>query len=203
MIVETTISGETFTHKVLWKCCLQQMKTAKRRKKGSLFFHLSAMLLAYLTYEAYINFLGDRIAPDVWAKEKDFFTKKPYRGLEGKLRFLVEKIPISGIKKGERPFQTITKLKRLRDFLSHGMVDKFEEVIIHHRAKEPPLFGRYGKIDKLVTAESAERAVSDVREFIEFLHREAMNKTRDIWFGYGPLNGIRRHSSSDSRLKRT
>ena len=48
---------------------------------------MSSMLLAYLTYEAYINFLGDRFASDVWKNEKAFFAKKPYYGLEGKLSY--------------------------------------------------------------------------------------------------------------------
>ena len=54
-----------------------------------MYFHISAMLLAYLTYEAYINFLGDRFASETWRDEKEFFSKKPYQGLEGKLKFLV------------------------------------------------------------------------------------------------------------------
>ena len=202
MKIETTITGEIFTHKILWECCLRQMETAKRRKKGSKYFHISAMLLAYLTYEAYINFLGDRFAPEIWAKERDFFTSKKYQGLEGKLKFLIEKIPITGIKKGQRPYQTIKKLKSLRDFLNHGKVDKYEKIIVHHRDKEPPLFGSYGKLDILVSPKLAEIAISDVREFIEFLHVQAMKRSSDIWFGDEPLDGIHSHSSGDSRVKK-
>lgn len=202
MIVETRIDGETFTHKVLWECCLSQMETAKRRKKGSMYFHISAMLLAYLTYEAYINFLGDRFASDTWRDEKEFFSKKPYQGLEGRLKFLAEKIPIEGIDKSQRPYQTLKKLKTLRDFLSHGKIDKYERIIHHSRDKEPPLFGRYGILDELVTAESAKKAVLDVKQFIRFLHQQAMKRTNDLWFGEDPFDGFRGHASSDSRVVR-
>jgi hypothetical protein len=202
MNVETTIRGEIFTHKILWECCLRQMQTAKRRKKGSKYFYISSMLLAYLTYEAYINFLGDRFAPEIWASEKEFFTKNPYQGLEGKLEFLATKIPITGINKGQRPYQTLKKLKDFRDFLSHGRVDKYEKVIIHHRDKEPPLFGRYGKIEELVAPDLASRSILDVRRFIRFLHEQARNQTNDIWFGKDPFDPIRGHAWSDSRLRK-
>ena len=177
------------------------MKAAKRRKTATQHFYMSAMLMAYLTYESYINFLGDRFAPEIWAKEREFFVQKAYRGLPGKLKYLAKTIPIKGIKTGQRPMQTITKLKKLRDFLSHGIVDKYEKTITHYRDKEPPLFGPYGRIDKLVTPELAARAVFDVREFIEFLHRQARKHTEDIWFGEIPWDGLRAHAMSDSRTK--
>jgi hypothetical protein len=200
MLLETKISGENFTHRILWECCLRHMKTAKRRKKGSKYFHISAMLLAYLTYEAYINFLGDRFAPDIWKIEKEFFTKKPYYGLEGKLKLLSEKIPIVGIIKGRRPYQTISKLKVLRDFLSHGKIDRYENTIIHDRDKEPRLLPD-GKLDNLIKPESADRAVLDVTKFIKFLHSQAAKQTKDIWFGDEPLVGMRWHASSHSKVK--
>jgi hypothetical protein len=200
-LVETNIYGETFTHKVLWECCLRQIDTAKRRKKGQQYFHITAMLMAYLTYEAYINFLGDRFAPDIWANERKFFSKGKYRGIEGKLKKIQERCPLTGIKKGQRPYLTIKKLKELRDFLSHCKPDKYEKTIVHSRDNEPPLFGKYDKLETLVSQPQADIAVADVKEFIEFLHKQAAKHTKDIWFGKEALAGITAHSFSDSRLK--
>jgi hypothetical protein len=177
------------------------METAKRRKTGTQCFYISAMLMAYLTYESYINFLGDRFAPEIWAKEREFFSQKVYRGLPGKLKYLAERIPIKGIKTNQRPMQTIRRLKKLRDFLSHGIVDKYEKTITHHRDKEPPLFGPYGRIDKLVAPELAARAVLDVREFIEFLHSQAREHAEHIWLGEDPWDAFRAHAWSESRTK--
>jgi hypothetical protein len=87
--VETTINGELYTHKLLWKCYFQQVEAANEAYKNSdssYYFELSAMLLAYLTFESYINFLGDRLAPEIWKSEKDFFNNSPYKGIDGKLR---------------------------------------------------------------------------------------------------------------------
>lgn len=199
-LAETNIYGETFTHKVLWECCLRQMATAKRRKKGQMYFHITAMLMAYLTYEAYINFLGDRFASDVWEKEGDFFSKGTYKGIEGKLRKIQEKCPLTGINMGQRPYQTIKKLKELRDYLSHCKPDKYTKKIVHARDKEPPLFGKYDKLETLVSKEQAEIAIADVKEFIEFLHKQAAKHTKDIWFGEKALTGIRGYSSSHSSV---
>ncbi len=51
-----------------------------------MYFDLSAMLMAYLTYEAYLNFLGTRVTPSDWENEREFFRKAPYKGTEGKLK---------------------------------------------------------------------------------------------------------------------
>ena len=200
MKVETNIYGETFTHKILWECCQRQMETARRRKKGTKYFNMTAMLMAYLTYEAYINFLGERFAPDIWVNEREFFSKAPYQGIEGKLKKIQERCPIGAIEKGGRPYQTIKKLKDLRDFLSHCKPDKYYKTIIHTRDKEPPLFGKYDKLGTLVTPEKAEIAVADVKAFIGFLHKQASRHTQDIWFAEA-LEGIRGYSTSESRTK--
>ncbi len=203
-LVETQIRGETFTHKILWECCLRQIETARRRTRGTKYFHITAMLMAYLTYEAYITFLGDRFAPEIWKDEREFFSKPPYSGIEGKLKKIGECCPISGINKGRRPYQTIKNLKILRDFLSHCKPDKYELTTIHSRDNEPPLFGEYGKIDKLVSKKQAGIAIKDVEEFIVLLHTQASKRSKDIWFGRyatDALGGIRGYSSSDSRAK--
>ena len=205
ILVETNIYGETFTHKTLWECCLRQMDAAKTRKNGQRYFHITAMLMAYLTYEAYINFLGDRFARDIWENEREFFTKnKKYRGIEGKLKVLQERCPLTGIKKGQRPYKTIKELKELRDFLSHCKPDKYTRTIVHPRDNEPPLFANYDKMGTLVSKAQATMAVADTEEFIEFLHKQASKhakRIKDIWFGEKALAGIRGHSFSDSRVK--
>lgn len=157
--------------------------------------------MAYLTYEAYINFLGDRFAPDIWKNEREFFSRGTYHGIEGKLKKIQERCPLTGIVKGKRPYRTIKKLKNLRDFLSHCKPDKYMKTIIHSRDNEPPLFGKYDKLGTLVSEEEAEIAVADVKEFVEFLHKQAAKHTKDIWFGEEALTGIRGYSWSDSRVK--
>jgi hypothetical protein len=114
--VQTKIAGEQFTHKELWRCCQLQLASARRRKKGQRYFHMSAMLMAYFAYEAYLNAAGSRIAPKDWANERAFFNSKNYKGIDGKLKRICEACGIPRILKGKRPFQSIRHLKGLRNF---------------------------------------------------------------------------------------
>jgi hypothetical protein len=179
------------------------MEAAEKTDGSRQPYYITSMLMAYLTYESYINFLGDRFAAKEWAKQREFFGPKSqngYRGISGKLKYLCEKIPIEGIKRDRRPMKTITELKKIRDFLSHGPVDRYEKTIVHQRDKEPPLFG-YGTIDRFVSQTSAVRAVQDVKEVIRFLHNQASKHTHDIWFGKDPFDDFIAHADSDSRTK--
>jgi hypothetical protein len=109
-----------------------------------------------------------------------------------------------GTSSNRQSFQTIKKLKELRDFLSHCKPDKYTTTIVHHRNNEPPLFGNYDKMSFSVSEEKAKIAVIDTEEFIEFLHKQAAKQARkikDVWFGEKALAGIRGHSFSDSRVK--
>jgi hypothetical protein len=44
-------------------------------------------------------------------------------------------------------------------------------------------------------------AVSDVKEFVEFLHAQARKHSKDIWFGDDPLDELRAHAWSESKSK--
>jgi len=194
---KTTYNGETFTHRVLWDCCRQQMKAATNATKGARSFHIAAMLMAYLAYEAYLNYVGSRVAPDAWENEQDFFSQTGYRGTEGKLRKILEVCGLKQPNKGNRPYQTLSELKSLRNFLAHGKLDSYQTEQIHHRDIEPPLFPQ-DTLDKSVTPKKAERALEDTEKFIEFLHESIRPHINDIWFGDKALGGISQHCSSDT-----
>jgi len=196
---KTTINGELFTHKILWECCqlhCQAADTANEKKAGPIYYELTVMLMAYLTYEAYINFLGDRVAPEAWKNEKDLFNCDPYRGIAGKLKKISEVCHIQNLKKGERPYQTIVELGTLRDYLSHGKPDKYETQIKHSKRNEPSLF--HSNLYQLVTPEKMKRALEDVKVLIEFLHCKAAPYVTDQMFGNKPLEGIIEHSQGDT-----
>ena len=166
---------------------MKQMEATRSREKDASYFHLTAMLMAYFTYEAYLNFLGDRIAPEVWENEKDEFSKGRYRGADGKLRKIAETCGFK-IERGKRPHQTIVELEKLRDFVAHGKPDKYEETVKHQPAREPSIL-RYDTLSKYVTQKKAERAIADAKEFIEFLHEQCRAKVRAGWYGDKALEG--------------
>jgi hypothetical protein len=197
--VKTSISGELFIHKILWECCERHCQTAEKanaEKTGPIYYELTAMLMAFLTYEAYINFLGERVAPEAWKNERVFFNRHPYRGIAGKLKKICETCNIRDFEIGKRPYQTVVELCQLRNYLSHGKPDKYEKEIKHSRDNEPVLF--HSSLYDFVTPTKVKRARKDVRAFIEFLHSSASPYVADPMFGDKPLGGIIEHAQADT-----
>lgn len=196
----TKTEGENFTHRVLWQCCLRQFEISRKTEKSRKYFDLTAMLMAYFTYEAYLNFVGSRVAPDDWANERTFFAKPPYQGIAGKLQRIVEVCSLPAVKKGVRPYQTIEHLAQLRDLIAHAKPERYELEIEHSVDKERPMFGPY-RLEKMVSVELVERAITDVEKFAEQLHKAVRPKVTDVWFGDSALRGVLGYASHRSKAK--
>ena len=199
-VAVTTIEGENITHRVLWQCCLRQMDVARKTEKGRKYFDLTTMLMAYLAYEAYLNFVGSRVAPSDWTNERVFFTKPPYQGTEGKLQRIVTVCNLPAVIKGARPYQTIGHLAQLRDLIAHAKPERYELETEHPAEQEPPMFGPY-RLEKMISVELAERAVADVEEFVEQIHKAVRPKVSDIWFGDSALKGALGYASGSTKFK--
>ena len=113
MQVVTTHEGENFTHRLLWCVVARQIENAKAQPNGSLYDDMAAMVFAFHAFEAYLNFLGIRLAPDLWNDERNFFRKEPYRGFEGKVRKISELCQLVEPERQARPYSTIWNLKDL------------------------------------------------------------------------------------------
>jgi hypothetical protein len=135
---------------------------------------MAGMLMAYFTFEAYLNLVGPRLDREAWRDEREFFNKAPYRGTHGKLRRICEKLGIH-VNSGKRPYQTIRELKRLRDFLAHGRSQSYGYSLLVEEGQTPNLF-RNLDIYKMVTRKKGDRVLKDTEEFIEFLHAEINQK---------------------------
>ena len=136
---------------------------------------MSGMLMAFLTYEAYLNFVGYRLVPEAWRNERESFGKGKYRGNEGKLRKIVEVCKIPTVDKGKRPYKTIGKLGKLRNFLVHGKPKIYESTIKYREGETPDMFPD-NFIYEECSHESAHCAAADVKEFIEYLHEWVLKK---------------------------
>ena len=132
--------------------------------------------MAYFAYEAYLNLVGPRIDAEAWKNERDFFSKPPYRGTQGKLQRICEKIGIE-VDRGKRPYQTIRDLGRLRDFLAHGKLDTYAFEMDVEKGKEPDMFHDL-QIYNMVNRKNADRALKDTEEFIEYLHARITAKRK-------------------------
>jgi hypothetical protein len=174
-LVETSVEGEVFTHRVLWSTCQRHMQVARSEEKGSWYFYLTAMLMGFMTFEAYVNFLGTKLEPELWKEERTAFNTRPYKGTNGKLLKLCELHEVPFPDKGRRPFQTVCRLNELRDIVAHGKPDEFEFTVRHPPEMNPATI-KYS-LDDYVSAMKAEQAVADLKLLIESLHAQFVART--------------------------
>jgi hypothetical protein len=102
---------------------------------------MAAMVFALHAFEAYLNFVGIRLAPDLWEDEQNFFRKEPYRGFEGKVRKVFELCRLTEPDRLARPYSTIWALKALRDLIAHGKIEVFSQTYAHSVSVQPRFSG--------------------------------------------------------------
>ena len=152
------------------------------------------MVFGFHTVEAYLNFVGERLAPEIWKDERNYFRKEPYRGWDGKLRKVMELVGMPWPETIERPLKTILELKELRDLIAHPIPERLARETLHAEGTEAPylvstLRSKFTPKDKLT------KAVDDVELFLNFIDNLAAPKVNDIWFGVEALRGPDEHSS--------
>ena len=198
MAARTTIEGERFLHKELWRVVERQLDNGKRNPTGAFYDDLAAMIFAFHALEAYLNFVGERLAPDIWKDERNYFRNKPYRGFDGKVRKVLELAGVVEPPRDSRPYSTVWTLKYLRDLIAHAKVEEFGEVVDHSVDEEPSL--HHTPLDELITRSNAEQARDDVAAFVELIHTAARPKINDLWFGPVAFGGVLQYSSGHTQL---
>jgi len=80
------ITGQGFTHQYLWNCATTLLTQPETKSPKDMYYAMAGMVMAYFTFEAYLNFVGSSVEPAAWKDERKVFSKRPYRGTEGKLK---------------------------------------------------------------------------------------------------------------------
>ena len=176
-IVTSTYNGEEYTHRVLWRTVQKQLEVARSSPVGSKYFHLTAMVLGYFVFEAYINYLGEALDKGTWANEREFFSKEPYRGTEGKLKRILELFDLPYPNKNKRPFASVVQLGALRDEVVHAKPFRTEFTITHSVRSERPW--AKGWLENEVNETQAERTIADLDKFLEEIHALLVAKTEN------------------------
>jgi len=182
------------TYEILWSACQRNMNDAQNADSGSWYYYFTAMTMAYFCYEAFLNHLLYYIARDTWANEKEYFSKPPYKGTEGKLKKICE---ISGIdfpNKGDKQYQQIRLLKELRDFVAHGKTEQYSTIVEAKSA--PEATDIQCKLDELVSKNNAEKAILLLRDFIITINNKVREKTYCNYLSLHPLEGFSGHASA-------
>lgn len=198
-MLKTTVEGESLIHRQLWRIVELQDDLSAERQVGSFYTDLVAMVFAFHTIEAYLNFVGERLAPEIWQDERNFFRKEPYRGFGGKLRKVMELVGLPGLDPASRPLKTVLELKKLRDTIAHAKPEKLVDPIYHSEKTEPPPV--VSTLSQLVAEQKRAVAISDVKQFLEHVHSLALPKVKDVRFGsealHGPLQYVVRQTTKD------
>jgi hypothetical protein len=136
-VLVTTFQGEDLPHRLMWAIVKDHAKLVTEREQDWSNSALVAMVFAFHTVEAYLNFVGERLAPNIWSDERNFFRKEPYRGWDGKLRKVMEIVGLP-MMPNDRPLKTILELKELRDLIVHGRPERLTGEVLHMQGTHSP-----------------------------------------------------------------
>lgn len=193
---EESASGEEYLHKDAWTVVRRQIEHADANPCGALYDDLVAMMFAFHCIEGFLNFVGDKIAPELWKDEKERFKAS---GIDGKLEEICKLCGLSKPKKGRRPYQTISTLKTLRNQMAHPKTRKTESVKQFEEGKTSPLFQK-PYLSTLVSHEKATQARDDVKCIADEIHKAARVKFPDADLGVDALEGILAMRTTGTRL---
>lgn len=196
--VQTTVEGERFIHKELWRVVERQLDHAKKIPSGAFYDDLVAMTFAFHALEAYLNYVGEKLAPDIWRDERNYFRKEPFRGFDGKVRKVFDLVGVAEPARNTRPYSSVWLLKGLRDLMAHGKVERIADVFKHGREEESP-WARTA-LDSIVIPANAQVAHDDVKSIAQSIHDAANPKIDDVWFGQLPFGGVLQHNEGSSRI---
>jgi hypothetical protein len=188
--------GEEYLHKEMWRVVKRQFDRPEESKKGAMYDDLVAMVFASHTLEGYLNFIGDKILPEVWKDERETFSKS---GVSGKLAAVLEACGLEPFEKGRRPYSTVQTLKKLRDCIAHPKTQKPKSSTVYSEGKEPPMFPKT-YLETLISRQKAERARDDVRCIVDRIHASAVEKFPKLHLGDDGLEGIINMHSHSAKL---
>jgi len=161
---------ETYNHRILWGAAERNLRQATSPKnKDAKYFALGAMFLFFAAFEGYLNWLGTRIAPEVWVDERRFFSRSPFQGTLGKYQFLAKILHLPN--PSQVPFRTANNLLKLRNMVAHPTAEAGERLVKSKDGYFPPHY--QSELEKKVSPEAASRAKDHLKQLAEELHREA------------------------------
>jgi hypothetical protein len=208
LMLKTKYISEDLAHRLLWRIVEENAQLAGERAEGSFYPALVSQVFAFHTIEAYLNFVGERVSPEIWKDERNYFRNEPYRGFEGKLRKVMELVGLT-MKPEEPPLSTVTRLKRLRDLIAHGKSERFAGEQIHTAsAPRPPILPPSTLRKAVAPREELLSILPEVEALLNDIHRRAApiveelwaNTDTAIWFGQEALRGPGQFSSGLTTL---
>jgi hypothetical protein len=162
--------NSTFPYEILWRAAQTALNMAEIKDPHIRVDHLAihSLLSGFLAFEGFINFVGEEVVPDVWAQERSFFSGGGFRGIVGKVEYLFSQFSGAVLKKGEEPYQTFDRVKRIRDNLAHNRVLRYQE---QTESEGPSLKTYWEDFD---TPEKVRPALQQLKALAELIRIESL-----------------------------
>ena len=189
------VSEEVYTHEFLWRAAETLHKHASLDRRD-FYYRLSALMMAYLAFEAFINFIGEIICPGLWTNEKDAFRGKG-DAIEAKIDAIVRELPGYEWRKGESPYQDVKRLKRFRDVIAHGKVIRSEYVAFPNDKEIN--FRWTHEWDEFIELEQVARSMRSVKTFSQSLLIEARKHSDEPHLVFDAFEGALASAEGTSR----
>jgi hypothetical protein len=191
------IKGTAYPHEYLWRASTRSLNMAKANEKERYYLLMQSLLTSYLAFEAFINYLGECLDPDVWKDERSFFNQANYYGIEGKVKRLAERLPSFALKKGEKPYQAIMEVRKFRNLLVHGKPYYFKKT--REIANDDPEIDMFEfNWDEFISLESVEKSRSAIKDFSESLRSQAQTISGDLHLCHKAFEGPLAHSEGET-----
>jgi hypothetical protein len=159
-----TVEEEIYTHEYLGRSASTLLEKAEAQGKRSYHFLLPALLMSFMAYEAFINFCGYILLPELWKEEKKHFKGK---GIDGKLEAMVAKLSAFSWRKGDPLYQRIKNLENFRDSVAHARVVATEYTT--ERKEDGIHFQFKHQWDSYLSVEAVKSAMTDIKSFCQSL----------------------------------
>lgn len=143
---------------------------ARRTQEGSALELLTAVLMLGLTFEAFLNQVGE----NVWGTSSDVWAAVERLRPMDKLKAIAEQVGFS-VDLGVRPAQTVSQICRYRNGIVHGKPQEFRASVPRKVAIDNPFFagveGLSPEWEQACTPEYVERAISDLDALTDALSK--------------------------------
>lgn len=190
----SSIEEEIYTHEYLWRSSSRLLAHAEAKADGSIYFLLPCLLVSIMAFEAFVNFCGFVLLPEVWKEEKKHFKGK---GIEGKLNEIVARLPNFVWRKGEPPYQRIRNLEDFRAIVSHGKVVATQ--YIAEQKDDGSHFQFKHSWDTYLSVDAVKVARTDIKAFCQSLLIELRKHTDHLHVNFDAFEGSLANCSGTSK----
>ena len=162
---------DEFLLKEAWQVVKLHIQYAEVMPQHALREDLVAMIFAFHTMEGYLNYVGQKIAPELWKNGGMTFKT----GLSGKLNAVYERCGIGRPNQGRRPYSTLSELQRLWNRMARHPTRRPRgaiEILDHNRS---PSLANSG-LASVVSHRMAVKVRDDVKRMVDEINSAVISR---------------------------